>query len=133
MHELVVGDLQQAPRLGVEFQGISLSIKHSHPLEQLLVEADGIGMRRKLGRQCGPGRLQCGIDIGLRNAEENSGRAGQKTTAALHRHQGVIECRCRRIGRNLADLLQLLGHAGLECRLIVLVFDLVESRRMKRQ
>src|SRR5271157_3218621 len=84
----------------------------------------------RLGR---PDFQQRGIRVCAHDCEESTLRPPQQLAAFFHREDGVFKSwRCWAV-RDRLNLFELLRHAGLDGRLVILVLDLVERRRLKRQ
>jgi hypothetical protein len=69
----------------------------------------------------------------LAHAPECGQRPIEETAAFLHGHEGVFKRGTGRFIRDALDLGELLRYAGLDGRLVILILDFVERRRVKRQ
>ncbi len=85
-------------------------------------------MRGELGRQFLVDLLHRRIRVRRIQISENALGAIEQFAAFLHRHDRVFESRFRGVACDLFDFLQLRRHPGLDCRLVVLVLDLIEER-----
>ena len=131
MHELVVGDLDQAQRLRIQLERLPLLIDDGDARKQLGIEVDGISMGSHLRSNRRTNLLQGRIGIGGAYRKERCCRPVQQPSGFLHRYESVFKGWSRRIVGDGLHFLFLLGHARLDRRLIVGILDLVEGRRVK--
>src|SRR5215475_15552932 len=94
---------------------------------------DRVPMRGQLRRYLFLNLLHRGVRVAGVEVRERCFRAIEQTSRLLERDNGVVEGWLFRAVRDRLDLLELFGHAGLDCRGETFVFDLVERRIMKRQ
>ena len=73
------------------------------------------------------------VGVGRRLVEEDVAHALEQLAAALERLEGVLEDREVALAHDRLHLGELLGHAGLERRLEVLVADVGERRQPVRE
>jgi hypothetical protein len=120
-------------RFRIELQRLTMFVNGSHARKKFCVQADGVLVRRQLRRFIGLHFLQRGIRIRGSHRAERGQSPLQKLTGLLHGHQRVLVSRRRWIVGNRLDFGEFLRHARFDCRLIILVLDLVERRRVERQ
>ncbi len=101
--------------------------------EELRVEGDVVAVLGEQGRDLGLHRLEGGIRVPLRQAEEDVGDPGQERAAALDGLDRVGERGRLGIRDDRFDLLDLAGHSFPEGGHVVLVPDPVERRRLERR
>jgi hypothetical protein len=92
-----------------------------------------IVVRRQLRRLFGLHFLQHGIGIRPGDAVESGHRSLKESPSLLHGNERILEGWRRRIVRNCLHFREFFGHARLDGRLIVLILDSVEGRRVERQ
>ena len=148
MHEFVVGDLDQPRRLRVEAAarpalgrrgaghrgaGHPLLVDRRDACEQFGVQVNGVVVGGELRSEGRLRLLQRGIGVRARDAVERLEGAVEQAAAPLQRHESIRKRRRLPIVRDGLDLGELLRHPGLDRRPVVLILDLVERRRLKRQ
>ena len=131
--EVGVVTLEQALGLGVQAQGISLVVERLDAREELAVEQDRVLVGGELRRQGGLHLLDFGVGVGAGQVAEHRAGAVEQGAGFFHRDDGVHEARRVRVVGDRGDFGALLGHAALERRLVVLVLDQVEARRLVGQ
>jgi hypothetical protein len=131
--EVLVIPLDEAERLGAELQLRPPLVDRLDAAKQLLVEKRRRLQRGQLRRFLFLDLFERVVVIGAGDAVEDELHARQQLAAALERLDGVLERGRHGIVGDLLDLLPLFLDASLERGPEILVADLVESRRVKRQ
>jgi hypothetical protein len=125
--------LEQAQRFGVEAEGGALVVERLHALEELVVERDGVLVRRQFRRVLGLDLFHRVVGVGAGEVEEHVAHADQRLAALVERHDGVLERRLLGAVGDGVDLRELFFHALVETRGEMLVADLVERRQLVGQ
>ncbi len=125
--------LDQSHALRVQAQGVALFVQRLDAGEELGIEVDGVAVRGELRRVVGAQLVARVVGVGADQVEEHGGGAVQHLAGLLQRDDGVVEGGRGRVAGDGVDLLQLLGHAGVEGGGEIAVLDPVELRVMQRQ
>ena len=130
-NEVSVVTLEQAHRFGVQAQGGARSMQRLHAGKKFPVQHDRVVVGGQLRRHLTLDGVERVIGVGTGHAEEGGRNPAQHLAAALHRDDGVFKAgRIGLVGDGV-DLDQLLAHAFVEGRRVMLVVDLVEGHRMQ--
>ena len=101
-----------------------------HALEELLVERDVVGKLRQFRTDAHSDFGHLVRSVGLHEVEEYAADTAQQLSLLFERHNRVLECRLCRIVHDGVYLGPGYRNGGVEGRLIVRKFDLVERRRL---
>ena len=132
-HEVLVVSLDHQALQRIEAQAGAAVVEGLDPLEQGVVERDGVPMRGHSGRQGPLDGLQGVVRVGGGEAAEDALHTAEQLARALEREDRVLE---RRRGAFVDDGLhlgELLAHPLFDGRLEVGVVDAVERRRLVEQ
>ena len=112
--EVEVVALDQPDRLGVETRLPPLLVHRVDPVEQPLVQEDGVMVRGQARRQFGFQGEQLVSAVRGDDIEEHARRAAQQTAGPLHRLDRIGEVRSGGILDDGVDLGELLDHPAVE-------------------